>query len=58
MVIHQFLIKLGNNSKKKEQTLKLENSLNLKKKTINFKVMKIIRNQLIYPIGLQLPMLI
>ena len=30
----------------------------LKKKTINFKVMKTIRNQINYPIGLQLPMLL
>ena len=53
MVIHQFIIKLVTIRQKITETLKLENSLNLKK-TINFKVMKTIRNQLKYPIGLQL----
>ena len=51
MVIHQFIIRLGNNETKKNRNFKVRKFAELKKK-ISFKVMKTIRNQLNYPIGL------
>ena len=57
MVIHQFIRWLGNNQTKGTETSKLEISLNFFK-TIKFKVMKTIRNQLKYPVDLQIPMLL
>ena len=58
MVIHQFIIKLGKNWTKKNRNFKVRKLAEFLKQTINFKVMKTIRNQLKYPIGLQLPMLL
>ena len=52
MVIHLFIIKLGNNYTKKNRNFKVRKFAEFKKKTINFKVMKTIRNELKYPIGL------
>ena len=58
MVIHQFIIKLGNNLTIKNRNFKVRKFAEFLEKTTNFKVMKTIRNQLKFPIGLELPILL